>query len=68
MTFFNDGYSEGFVFKDDYMVQLAKLSDEEIGTLVMAFCTYHINGEMPELNDRLALVADILLPDVEWIN
>ena len=68
MPMYGDDYSSGFVFKDEYMTKLNKLSDEEIGTLVMALCMYHVNGEISELDEKLALVLDILLPDVEWID
>ncbi len=58
----------GFVFQDEYLERLAKLSDQEVGRLVRALATYHATGEAPELAGREGIAFDFIKVDVDRID
>lgn len=57
----------GFVFQDEYLAKLRKLTDEELGRLVRAVALYHMSGEEPELDGAVALACDFIRADVDRI-
>ena len=57
----------GFVFQDEYLTKLRKLTDEELGRLVRAVALYHMSGEEPELDGAAALACDFIRADVDRI-
>ena len=58
----------GFVFQDEYLERLKKLSDEELGRLVRALSGYHANGEIPELSGAESVAFDFIRADVDRID
>lgn len=58
----------GFVFQDEYLERLAKLSDQEIGRLVRALAKYHATGEMQELAGRESIAFDFIKVDIDRID
>ena len=58
----------GFVFQDEYLERLKKLSDEELGRLVRALSGYHANGEIPELSAAESVAFDFIRADVDRID
>ncbi len=57
----------GFVFQDEYLGRLKRLSDEELGRLIRALAGYHITGNAPELNGVEGLAFDFIRQDVDRI-
>ena len=57
----------GFVFQDEYLDRLKRLSDEELGRLIRALAGYHITGDAPELNGVEGLAFDFIRQDVDRI-
>ena len=57
----------GFVFQDEYLDRLKRLSDEELGRLLRALAGYHITGDAPELNGVEGLAFDFIRQDVDRI-
>ena len=55
----------GFVFQDEYLARLAKLSDQEVGRLVRALAEYHTNGNEPELAGRESVAFDFIKVDID---
>ena len=55
----------GFVFQDEYLARLAKLSDQEVGRLVRALAEYHANGNEPELAGRESVAFDFIKVDID---
>ena len=58
----------GFVFQDEYLERLAKLSDQELGRLVRALATYHATGEEQELAGRESIAYDFIKADIDRID
>lgn len=58
----------GFVFQDDYLVRLAKLSDQEVGRLVRSLAEYHKTGEARELTGRESVAFDFIRADIDRID
>ena len=58
----------GFVFQDEYLVRLAKLSDQELGRLVRALAVYHATGETQELAGRESIAYDFIKADIDRID
>lgn len=58
----------GFVFQDEYLERLAKLSDQEIGRLVRALAKYHATGETQELAGRESIAFDFIKVDIDRID
>ena len=57
----------GFVFQDEYLSRLHRLTDEELGRLVRALAAYHISGETPELGGAEGMAFDFIRPDIDRI-
>ena len=57
----------GFVFQDEYLAKLRKLTNEELGKLVRAVAAYHLSGEEPELDGLGGLAFDFIRQDVDRI-
>ena len=55
----------GFVFRDDYLERLAKLSDQEVGRLVRALGIYHRDGEETKLAGRESVAFDFIRADID---
>ena len=55
----------GFVFQDEYLERLAKLSDQEVGRMVRALAEYHATGKEPELTGRESVAFDFIRVDVD---
>ena len=55
----------GFVFQDEYLVRLAKLSDQELGRLVRALAIYHLSGEEQDLAGRESVAYDFIKADID---
>jgi hypothetical protein len=58
----------GFIFQDEYLERLAKLSDQELGRLVRALATYHATGEQQELAGRESIAYDFIKVDIDRID
>lgn len=58
----------GFIFQDEYLEKLAKLSDQEIGRLIRALATYHMTGEEQELAGRESIAYDFIKADIDRID
>lgn len=58
----------GFVFQDEYLAKLAKLSDQEVGRLVRALAVYHATGEAQELAGRESIAFDFIKEDIDRID
>ena len=58
----------GFVFQDEYLERLAKLSDQEVGRLVRALAKYHATGETQELAGRESIAYDFIKVDIDRID
>lgn len=58
----------GFIFQDEYLVRLAKLSDQEVGRLVRALAEYHKTGEAKELAGRESVAFDFIKADIDRID
>ena len=57
----------GFVWQDEYLERLAKLSDQELGRLVRALSVYHSTGETQELAGRESIAFDFIKVDIDRI-
>ena len=57
----------GFIFQDEYLERLAKLSDQEVGRLVRALANYHATGEQQELAGRESVAFDFIKVDIDRI-
>ena len=57
----------GFVFQDEYLERLAKLSDQEVGRLVRALAEYHATGKAQELAGRESIAFDFIKVDIDRI-
>lgn len=57
----------GFVFQDEYLDKLAKLSDQEVGRLVRALAKYHMTEEEQELTGRESIAYDFIRDDIDRI-
>lgn len=55
----------GFVWQDEYLERLAKLSDQEVGRLVRALSEYHATGNEPELTGRESVAFDFIRDDID---
>lgn len=55
----------GFVFQDEYLERLAKLSDQEVGRMVRALAEYHATGKEPELTGREGIAFDFIRVDID---
>lgn len=55
----------GFIFQDDYLGKVAKLSDQELGRLVRALAKYHATGEQQELAGRESVAYDFIKDDID---
>ena len=55
----------GFVFQDEYLERLAKLSDQEVGRMVRALAEYHATGKEPELTGRESVAFDFIKADID---
>lgn len=55
----------GFVFQDEYLERLAKLSDQEVGRLVRSLAQYHATGNEPELTGRESVAFDFIKVDID---
>lgn len=55
----------GFIFQDEYLERLAKLSDQEVGRLVRALAVYHATGETQELAGREGIAFDFIKVDID---
>ena len=55
----------GFVFQDEYLERLAKLSDQEVGRLVRSLAEYHATGYEPELTGRESVAFDFIRVDID---
>ena len=55
----------GFVFQDEYIERLAKLSDQEVGRMVRALAEYHATGKEPELTGRESVAFDFIRVDID---
>ena len=62
------GKMSGFVFQDDYLEQLAMLSDQELGRLVRALVKYHRTGEVQELAGRESVAFGFIKFDIDRID
>ena len=58
----------GFIFQDEYLERLAKLSDQELGRLVRALAIYHATGEQQELAGRESIAYDFIKVDIDRID
>lgn len=58
----------GFVFQDEYLERLAKLSDQEVGRLVRALAEYHATGKEQELAGREGVAFDFIKVDIDRID
>lgn len=58
----------GFVFQDEYLEKLAKLSDQEVGRLVRALAVYHAKGEEQELAGRESIAYDFIKVEIDRID
>ena len=58
----------GFIFQDEYLERLAKLSDQELGRLVRALAIYHATGEQQELAGRESIAYDFIKFDIDRID
>lgn len=58
----------GFIFQDEYLERLAKLSDQELGRLVRALAIYHATGEQQELAGRESIAYDFIRFDIDRID
>ena len=58
----------GFIFQDEYLERLARLSDQELGRLVRALGAYHATGEQQELAGRESVAFDFIKADIDRIN
>ena len=58
----------GFVFQDEYLERLAKLSDQEVGRLVRALAEYHATGKEQELAGREGVAYDFIKVDIDRID
>lgn len=61
------GKMTGFVFQDEYLERLVKLSDQELGRLVRALATYHATGETQDLAGRESVAFDFIKVDIDRI-
>jgi hypothetical protein len=55
----------GFIFQDEYLERLAKLSDQEVGRLFRALMKYHKDGETQELTGRESVAFDFIQADID---
>lgn len=55
----------GFFCQDQYLPKLAKLTDEEVGSLFRALMKYHADGEITELDGKVGLAFDFIRDDVD---
>lgn len=55
----------GFVFQDEYLERLAKLSNQEVGRMVRALAEYHATGKEPELTGREGIAFDFIRVDID---
>ncbi len=58
----------GFVFQDEYLDRLEKLSDQELGRLVRALSGYHATGEVPELERLESVIFEFIRADIDRID
>ena len=58
----------GFIFQDEYLKKLVKLSDQELGRLIRALATYHATGEEQELAGRESIAYDFIKADIDRID
>lgn len=55
----------GFFCQDAYLPKLAKLTDNEVGSLFRALMKYHADGEIAELDGKVGLAFDFIRDDVD---
>lgn len=55
----------GFFCQDAYLPKLAKLTDNEVGSLFRALMKYHADGEITELDGKVGLAFDFIRDDVD---
>ncbi len=58
----------GFVFQDEYLERLKKLSDQELGRIVRALSGYHATGEEPELEGLESVIFGFIRADIDRID
>jgi hypothetical protein len=58
----------GFIFQDEYLERLAKLSDQEVGRLIRALSVYHASGKEQELAGREGVAFDFIKVDIDRID
>lgn len=58
----------GFIFQDEYLEKLVKLSDQELGRLIRALATYHATGKEQELAGRESIAYDFIKADIDRID
>ena len=58
----------GFIFQDEYLERLTRLTDQELGRLVRALSIYHATGEPQELAGRESIAFDFIRADVDRID
>lgn len=58
----------GFIFQDEYLTKVVRLSDQELGRLVRALATYHATGETQELAGRESVAFDFIKDDIDRID
>lgn len=55
----------GFFCQDAYLPKLAKLTDNEVGSLFRALMKYHADGEITELDGKVELAFDFIRDDID---
>ena len=55
----------GFFCQDEYLPKLAKLTDGEVGSLIRALMRYHADGEITELDGKVAVAFDFIREDID---
>lgn len=55
----------GFFCQDEYLPKLAKLTDEEVGSLMRALMKYHADGEIADLDGKVGIAFDFIRDDID---
>ena len=57
--------ASGFICYDSYLRKTRNLTDEALGKLFRALMSYHLTGEIPEMDELVSAVFDFLREDLD---
>ena len=57
--------ASGFICYDSYLRKTRNLSDGALGKLFRALMSYHITGEIPEMDESVSVAFDFIREDLD---